>query len=242
MQRQPFLAAQWNYLAMLNYKVDPAVLAGHIPLGTVLDLKDGMAYMSIVGFLFNDTRVMGVKWPMHVNFEEVNLRYYIKQDVNGDNKRGVGFVSEIVPRACIATIANTLYNEHYRALLMRHNLQIDADTISVTYEWRLNKKWNRIHIQAENKLKNIAPGSDEEFILEHYWGYNQLNRNTTIVYEVEHPRWQVYPVKNWELDIDIKQLYGKEFVPFITGAQPDSVFLARGSEVVVRRPSRLTVA
>ncbi|MDR3679479.1 MAG: DUF2071 domain-containing protein [Flavipsychrobacter sp.] len=240
-RRNAFLAANWEYLAMLNYKAPPAVLAPHIPPGTTLDLRDGMAYVSVVGFLFNDTRVMGVKWPMHVHFEEVNLRYYIKQSMGADEKRGVGFVSEIVPRRCIATIANTLYNEHYRALRMRHSLAIKADTINVRYEWRLNNKWNHIAIQAANKLLDIAPGSDEEYILEHYWGYNQLNANTTIVYGVEHPRWQVYEVAGYNLDADIANLYGKEFVPFIQGIQPASVFLARGSEVVVRKPTRLIV-
>ncbi len=241
MKNKPFLAAQWEYLAMLNYKVDPAVLAPHVPPGTMLDLRDGMAYVSVVGFLFNHTRVMGVKWPMHVHFEEVNLRYYIKKGMTGDERRGVGFVSEIVPRKCIATIANTLYNEHYQAMPMRHKIETGTNTISATYQWRLNKRWNTISVQATDQLTDIVPGSDEEFILEHYWGYNQLNKDTTIVYEVEHPRWQVFPVISWHLDADIAQLYGKEFVPYITGVQPASVFLARGSEVIVRRPTKINV-
>jgi uncharacterized protein YqjF (DUF2071 family) len=32
----------------------------------------------MVGFVFKDTRVLGIKWPFHVNFEEVNLRFYVR--------------------------------------------------------------------------------------------------------------------------------------------------------------------
>ena len=35
--KRPFLTAQWRYLAMLNYEVDPAILAPLVPKGTLLD-------------------------------------------------------------------------------------------------------------------------------------------------------------------------------------------------------------
>lgn len=102
-----------------------------------------------------------------------------------------------------------------------------------------NKEWNSIQIKAENKLTDIIPGSEAAFILEHYFGYNQLNKNTTIEYAVEHPRWQIYPVQQYSLKAAIAQLYGQAFVPFIEGVAPHSVFLAKGSNVIVRKPVKI---
>ena len=101
MKRGTFLSARWEYLVMFNYEVDAAILKPHLPPYTVLDLFNGKAIVSVVGFMFNNTSVMGVKWPGFINFEEVNLRYYIKYFDGKVWKRGVGFVSEIVPNfAC----------------------------------------------------------------------------------------------------------------------------------------------
>src|SRR5690606_19906832 len=66
----PFLAAQWRHLAMLNYEIDPAVLQPFVPRGTELDTWNGQTFASLVGFLFLDTRVLGVAVPLHTDFEE----------------------------------------------------------------------------------------------------------------------------------------------------------------------------
>ena len=54
---------------MLNYRVAPESLTRYVPRGTVLDSWNGATYLSIVGFLFRDTRVRGVPVPFHRNFE-----------------------------------------------------------------------------------------------------------------------------------------------------------------------------
>jgi uncharacterized protein len=235
--KKKFLSATWEHLAMINYEVDPQVLKKHLPPFTEVDLFEGKALVSVVGFMFNNTKVFGVKWRLHTNFEEVNLRYYIKHFDGTHWKRGVGFVSEIVPKPFISIIANALYNEHYSTALMSHEIAHTDGNISARYQW---KKWNQplnyLQVVAQNQLQDIAPGSEEEFIFEHYFGYNKLNDNTTIEYGVEHPRWQVYPVHDVRLECDVAKLYGEEFVPFIQNKKPHSVFLAKGSGVIVRKP------
>ena len=74
-----FLTAEWRYLAMLNYEIEPAVLAPFVPQGTELDSFDGKTFVSIVAFLFLDTRIGGIPIPFHRNFEEVNLRFYVRR-------------------------------------------------------------------------------------------------------------------------------------------------------------------
>lgn len=241
MNQKAFLTAQWEYLAMLNYEVPAEVLQTHIPPGTEIDFWQGKAMVSVVGFLFNNTKVFGARWPGHTHFEEVNLRYYVKHFDGSTWKRGVGFVSEIVPKPIIAAIANRKYNEHYQALPMQHSITLNDEMITADYKWRYKNKWCNLGIQAEAELQDIMPGSEEEFILEHYWGYNALSSTTTMEYGVEHLRWQTYHVTDYWLDADIAGLYGSEFVPYIQGVKPVSAFLARGSEVVIRRPQKIVI-
>jgi uncharacterized protein len=105
---------------MLNYAVEPSVLGPYVPAGTELDLWRGIAFVSLVGFLFADTRLLHIPVPRHRNFEEVNLRFYVRRNVNGEARRAVTFIRELVPRAAIAFVARRVYNEPYLALPMRH--------------------------------------------------------------------------------------------------------------------------
>lgn len=233
--RPVFLKARWENLVMINYEVDPTILLPHLPPATVLDVFEDKTLVSIVGFMFNDTKIFGVKWPFHTNFEEVNLRFYVKHFDGKSWKRGAVFISEIVPKPLISFIANTLYHEHYTATQMMHTTSVQQDEITLTYKWKHRTKWNSISVTADSSLSNIKPGSEEEFIFEHYWGYNKYNKSTGIEYAVEHVMWQVRKVKTWNLQCDVASLYGAEFVPYLS-AKPSSVFLAKGSEVVIRKP------
>jgi hypothetical protein len=77
MSEAPFLTVQWRHLVMLNSEVESSALTGRVPGGTELDTWRGRTYLSLVGFLFLDTRVLGVPIPFHRDFEEVNLRFYV---------------------------------------------------------------------------------------------------------------------------------------------------------------------
>lgn len=231
-----FLTAQWEYLVMLNYQIPSEILTPYLPKGTELDLYGGKALASIVGFLFNDTKVFGIKWPFHTNFEEVNLRFYVKRFDGVKWKRGVAFISEIVPKHMIAWMANALYNEHYSRMPMQHQAHVENNFLQLNYEWQNKQQWNSLKVKALNRPQPITPSTQEEFIFEHYWGYNQLNKNTLIEYGVEHPRWEIFPVTYFELNADIARLYGSDFVPYLTG-NPESVMLAKGSAVTIRKPS-----
>lgn len=236
MQKKEFLKARWINLLMLNYEVDPAVLAPYVPAATELDLWQGKALVSMVGFLFRDTSVKGVKWPLHINFDEVNLRFYVKHFNGKEWKRGAVFVSEIVPKPFIALFANMLYKEHYRAMPMRHSINdMPGGRTKYLYEWKFDGKWsNRLSgTVADADIQPIVPGSQEEFIFEHYWGYNKISKNKTWEYQVEHVTWKAANVIDPVFEADVAGLYGKEFVPYL-GKKPYSAFFADGSEVTVR--------
>lgn len=233
----PFLTAEWRKLAMANYVVDPSILTRYLPYKTELDLFQGHCFVSLVGFMFLNTRIKGFRIPFHTNFEEVNLRFYVRYQDQGQWKRGVVFVSEIVPRHALTFIANTLYGENYSTLHMKHEWENQHDTQLVEYLW-MKENWHRFKVHADLKPIPIVEGSEEEFISEHYWGYTKIEDRITSEYQVEHPRWMVYPVRHSHIDVDFFGLYGPEF-EHLTSQHPHSVLLAEGSEVRVYQGTRL---
>jgi uncharacterized protein YqjF (DUF2071 family) len=233
-----FLTAQWKNLIMANYIVNSEVLQKYLPAGTELDYWNGNCYVSLVGFLFKNTKVLGLKIPNHTNFEEVNLRFYVKHFENGEWKRGVVFIQEIVPKSMITLVANTFYRENYKTLVMQHENQLKAEIRKVSYSWENQKKTNRITVNAYDFASTIEEGSEAEFITEHYFGYTKYNKNTTYEYEVKHPKWQQYLIKNFDITIDFKNTYGTDFA-FMNELNPSSVFLAKGSEISVENKRKI---
>ena len=237
-QKSIFLTAYWKYLLMANYVVDPDVLKPYVPPGTELDFYKGKTYASIVGFRFLDTRVLGIPVPFHRNFTEVNLRFYVRYKTNDGWRRGTSFISEIVPRRAIAWLANLAYHEHYAYSPMHHQILPDTQELKVAYEWTKSGQ-NFIRAKAKPAVRPMAEGSIEEFIAEHYWGYNAYSSDITMEYGVEHPPWSYYPVTDFQANYQIEALYGLPFVPYLS-QEPDSVFIAEGSEVIVRKGSKIT--
>jgi len=227
-----FLTAEWRHLALLNYEVDRALLRPRVPPGTELDLFQGKAFVSLVGFQFLNTRVRGIPVPFHCNFEEVNLRFYVRRRDAGELKRGVVFIQEIVPRRAIAAIARWAYHENYRALPMSHAISQQSGGPRVEYSWRLGHCANRLAVAAAGAARALTEGSLDEFVSEHYWGYCAQPGGGTMEYHVAHPRWRVWDVTRAEFSGDAAALYGAELAGVLS-RPPDSAFLAEGSAVTV---------
>ena len=233
-----FLTAEWRWLVMFNYEVEPSVLARHVPAGTELDAWNGKTFVSMVGFQFLKTRVGGWTIPFHADFEEVNLRFYVRRKTPEGWRRAVVFIKELVPRWAIAWTARTFYNENYVALPMSHLIENEKESPKVAYHWTFRGRTNRLGIETEGDSAAVGEGSEEEFITEHYWGYARQSDGGTVEYQVEHPRWRVWPARKTIFECDVAGLYGAEFSPFLL-RQPTSAFLADGSEVAVYKGMRL---
>ena len=240
-----FLSAEWRHLAMLNYQIDPAALRSRVPRGTELDSWNGKTFVSMVGFMFLNTKLLGVPVPFHRNFEEVNVRFYVRSRGKEGWRRGVVFVKEIVPRWAIAAVARLCYGERYVCVPMRHRLETDAGILrengAVRYEWRHHAAWNHLEVRATGQPAVPQAGSEEEFITEHYWGYAFQRSGGTVEYRVEHPQWRVWQASAATLQCDARTLYGPEFHECLSG-RPSSSFLAEGSAVTVNRGSALSPA
>jgi len=221
---------------MLNFAVERERLDPFVPRGTELDWHEGRTFVSVVGFRFLRTRIRGVPVPLHINFTEVNLRFYVRRKTEEGWRRGVVFIRELVPRRAIAFVARAFYGEPYLALPMRHQIEHGESSIRAEYAWRRSGRWESIVASASGEAREIKAGSEEEFITEHYWGYTS-RRGGCNEYEVEHPRWRVWRADEAKLEADIAGLYGESFVECLS-AKPTSAFIADGSGVVVRGKAR----
>lgn len=224
---------------MANYEIDPAVLAPFVPYGTELDTWEERHYVSLVGFMFLDTRLKGVPIPFHKNFEEVNLRFYVRyQDPELGWKRGTVFIKEIVPKAAITLVANTFYGESYVTMPTHHRWEDAEQEFLVEYGWKYNNEWQHLRVQAQTEPQPLRKGSEAEFITEHYWGYVRRGDRRTTEYQVEHPSWRIHPVTDFDVHCDAAALYGPGFGEAMQ-ARPLSVFMAEGSKVIVREGKKI---
>ncbi len=272
-----FLTAEWRKLIMAQYEVAPEILQARLPPGLELDLYHGRCFVSLVGFFFDRVRILGLPPPFHTRFEEVNLRFYVRRPMaDGSTRRGVVFLSEIVPRPAIALIARAMYGEaystaatrhhwgkagslsgvkppkggrlraraHFRALKRMHPspaaeaVPWQSSECQVEYEWKHAGVWQSLGVRADNRLNAIQPGSMEEFITEHYWGYTPRRTGGTAEYAVEHRRWQVYPVREHRIACNFASLYGPAFAD-LASRPPDHLLLAEGAPVAIRWGKRI---
>lgn len=234
-----FLTAEWRYLAMLTFEADAALLKPRVPRGTELDTHDGRTLISLVGFRFLRTRVLGFRVPFHQDFDEVNLRFYVRREVDGELRRGVTFIREIVPRHLIAFVARLAYNEPYVTLPMRSDVPpptaAGSAPFRVKYSWKTAAGWQHVALTAQGPPAFPDRHGEATFITDHPWGYGRRRDGSTLEYRVEHPAWRVWTGAQPEVGGDMRVLHGAGLGDALARA-PVSALLAEGSPVTVGRP------
>jgi uncharacterized protein len=224
-------------LAMLNYVVDRRLIAPLVPPDTEIDFENGETFLSLVGFLFLDTRLLGLTIPLHRDFEEANLRFYVRRKSVDTWRRGVVFIRELVPRRAVALVARAFYGERYIAVPKKHKVEQTNADLKVKYSWRRRCKWESLRMSAGGEPQSIPAGSHAEFITEHHWGYTSVHGNCS-EYRVEHPRWKIWNATSFELDAGTATLYGEQIAEALN-QQPRSAFIADGSPITIQRRSIL---
>lgn len=224
---------------MLNYQVDPALLIPLVPSGTELDSFEGNTYMSLLAFRFCRTKLLGkFPIPFHTDFDEINLRFYVRRRMNGEIRRGVVFVAELVPKQAIATIARMVYGENYRRASIWHGAEVGESRRTFVYSWRVHT--DSCHISVETEGLPCRPNARtlEEFITEHYWGYTPRPSRGCVEYRVAHEPWRVWRAGKASFEGDSSSYYGSDFNAVLQ-RPPDSAFVAEGSAVTVFRGNRI---
>ena len=227
-----FLKARWENIVMINYEVDDAVLQPYLPYDVELDTHNNKSFVSLVGFRFLDSKLFGLPIPYFGSFDEVNLRFYVKRKDNDEVKRGVVFISEVVPFKIVSFMANWLYKEHYSYSKMKHECEIKEGAKHLAYHWQKNNHDFHIKAKFDNAAKDIESNSLEEFIYEHYYGFTKINNSETWEYKVNHPRWFTNEMVDYDIRCDFEKMYGNDFA-FLNNQKPFSVYNAVGSEVSI---------
>lgn len=230
---ETFLSARWENIIMANYAVDSELLMPYLPKGVELDFHEGKTYVSLVGFLFKDTKLFSIPIPILGTFEEINLRFYVKRTEGSTVKRGVVFINETVPYQAVAWMANKLYKEHYTVVPTKSRFKITSSIKHIVYQWQVAKIWNTISVVAKTEKLPMKPGSIEEFIFEHYYGYTKISNHKTEEYRINHPSWLVNEIQEYDIDCDFNAMYGTDF-SHLSNLQPDSIMIAEGSAVSVK--------
>ncbi len=228
-----FLKANWEHIIMANYEINPQILIPFLPKGVELDLFEGKCFISLVGFMFKNTKLFTIPIPFFGNFEEINLRFYVKRTEEDNTiKRGVVFINETIPYPIVAWVANKLYNENYTVVPTKHKINTLSNFKNITFKWLFDKNWNSIFVKAENAAATMTENSLEKFIYEHYYGYTKINEHQTEEYKLQHPSWKTHKVIDYRINCDFEKMYGKYF-SVLDNTKPTAVFIAEGSEVAI---------
>jgi uncharacterized protein YqjF (DUF2071 family) len=223
---------------MLNYEVDSGLVRQFVPPGTELDPWQGKNFISLVGFRFLNATVLGVPVPFHRNFDEINLRLYVRRREGSEVKRGVAFIREIVARRAVASIARWGYNEPYVTRSMAHRLERNALAFEACYSWTGRRDRGELSAKALGEPVTPRDSSEGQFIAEHYWGYSTQRDGGCLEYRVDHPPWRLWRAHEAAFEGEVDELYGRELAATLRGA-PASAFIAEGSAVTVLRGRRL---
>jgi uncharacterized protein len=228
-----FLSTEWRDLLMLNYEIDPVLLHPFVPRGTELDSFEGKTYVSLVGLRFAHTRLFGsISVPFHTDFDEVNLRIYVRRREAGELRGGVVFIREIVSLPLVTLAARIAYGENYMTLPLRHSISLAGSGGSVEYSWKSQRQPYRMCGLTSGSGSRANEGSLEQFISEHYWGYTRRHDGSSLEYHVSHDPWRIWRATNVTFEGNAASLYGAELGRVIARA-PDSAFIADGSPVLV---------
>ena len=230
---KPRIDASWKKLLLVNYTIDPNIVKPYIPYNTEIAFYNDKCFVSLVGFLFLNVRLMGVPFPFHTNFLEINLRFYVRRRHKEEWRYGVVFLKEIVALPIVSLIASKLAGEHYVTHPMKHAIEKNANNLSVEYSWK-KKRWHSFKINTHPDYFPMVKDSSEDFLTSQHWGYTKLTGNKAYEYSVEHPKWEVYKTIDHSIDVDFEVAYGAEFA-FLNQQTPYSVFLAEGSPILMQK-------
>jgi uncharacterized protein len=227
----PFLTAEWRRLILITYTVDAALLDEYLPQGLTLDTHNGRAFVSLVAFDFEKTKLRGIPVPFHTDFPEINLRFYVRQG----HKRGVMFIKELVPRFFVAELANRVYNEPYSVANMHSEYDLNELNELEVYHKVTDEHGITHSLRFFVEPTTVLPASEstETFLKEHEWGFGIGHDGQLTSFRVEHPEWRIHPLtRRFQFIWDFGSLYGEKWA-FLNNQIPYNILLAEGSAVQV---------
>ena len=236
------ITARWRNVAILSWPVEDGLLVPFLPNGLALDRWHGTAYISLVCLFMENLRVMGLP-TVPRKFAELNLRFYVRPDHGGDDRRGVVFLRQLVSNRFVALAGRVFFREPMGAVHMTHEIE-PVESVSrqfqrrVHYRWRNGNRDEALRITARGDAYFAEPSSLDEFLTQRYWGYNGTSGGLVRAYRISREPWSLVPVVDHELKCDAETRYGPEIADVMAGP-PASALLTVGSKSRVHWPTKL---
>lgn len=225
-----FMKAAWRRLINMTFAVSPEVLEPLVPAGVSLDCIDGKAFVGLVPFSFEQVMLKNIRIPFHNRFPEINLRFYVKHRLG----RGVVFIRECAPKRSVVWLARKIYNEPYLKMKMQERVRMFTDgTFSVVHTLMCNGIKNEVEVKAKTAAYLPDKSTYDHYFKELDLGFGTSHEQQTVLYRVQHPEWEVFPVISYALNMDFGAVFGERWA-FLTDEKPVNVALVKGSAVDVQ--------
>ena len=235
------MTANYSELVTVNFQIDPKILEPRVPRGLELDFFNDETYVSLVAMMLRDVRVWGI--PIHVatGFEQVNLRFYVRRRIGNEFRRGTCFIKDYVSSSAAAWILGSLFKADFHRLKMKHDNSgfdgLPESVPHVDYGWKAGDGWNRLRVKALSPMRETERETKHGFVLDHDYQYSQ-RKGKTLEYPSDRPDWTIWSASQASFQCDVKRLFGVEFAKPL-GRRPSSIFVAKGSDVTIFRPTTI---
>jgi uncharacterized protein len=184
----------WSDLLFLHWPVEPAALRRAMPPGLRLELRDGVAWLTVAAFRMSEVHPRALPpLPGHARFPEINVRTYVTMD----GRPGVYFFSLDVPRVLAVAGARAVFALRYFVARM----SVRASDGWVDYESRRlasGPAGFHARYRAAGSLGSPAPGTLEHWLTARYCLYAVRRRGAILRAEIHHADWVLR-----EADVDL---------------------------------------
>lgn len=175
----------WSNVVFIHQEVEAKSLEKLIPSPLELDLYNGKAYISFVGFLMKDIKPLSLSTiPYFDSMKEFNLRTYVKYK----DQSAVYFFSLDATKSLLIEIARKFFKLNYLKASIDYDLKEKIECI------RSDNRDHLVKFSASFEIENdIEKNELSNWLTERY---SYLESKKQIVYQgkLEHPKWQLKKV------------------------------------------------
>ncbi|MFD5556117.1 YqjF family protein [Streptomyces sp. NPDC127068] len=226
----PLLTQWWLDLAFVHWAVEPELVAGLLPAGTVPDTLDGTTYVGLIAFRMHRVgwfRLPGI--PYFGAFPETNVRLY---SVDADGRRGVVFRSMDASRLVPVIMGRAGFRLPY--VWSRMSVRSAGDTLAYTSRRRWPGPRGITGHLTIRKGERVEEPTELEHFLTARWGMHNAFPTGVAYLPNDHPRWPLYRA---DLVACRQGLTAAAGLPPLRG-EPVSVLYSPGVPVRLGRPCR----
>lgn len=214
-RKYPYIARQtWKQIYFTHWRVDESLLNRYIPKPFTLDTFDGSAWLTVVCFLAEDSRLRFLPMPVLPSAIQINVRTYVTMD--GHDEQGVYFFNLFVNSQLAVFGARQTFHLPFEYV---HSTYIETDNeVGYHSKYGVGGRDMTIFSARFNQFKEtFIDDADEEldkFLTERYCIWN-LKRKRIIKIPILHRHWKLNRVNAL---IDTNELH-----PLIKNVQPNLI-------------------